>query len=397
MAKGIPGEIPVSKTDMMNAFMGRKPGTTWKLAKATLRGWGGETESTLAPMVAAEMVGKQVEDMNRLAPFFTLLKKGWSEGAAADRVLASQVEYGGRAFSPFERSVMTRLAPFYKYGRKMSEFVGKELLERPQGGIAQTLRVTRDLQGNQILPDYAGQGLAIPLPESWRGDKNNPRLLSSLGLMHEQDPFGFLGGGLKGAGLELLSKMNPLIKVPIEMATGVSAFMRGPGGGRALEDMDPIIGRTVANIAELTGMKQDKDLIPLGSMEPYARRAEAILGLAPLRMNVFRTATDPRKGIGVKALNLLTGVRVTDVSPEAIDSKIREEATQVLKDMGVGKQFTRTYVPKDILGKLGAGDQSKAAMMEEVLKALINRAKKRKLGETVGPLSTLSSLADFGA
>jgi hypothetical protein len=46
------------------------------------------------------------------------------------------------------------------------------------------------------------------------------------------------------------SMLHPAIKLPIELATNESLVQESPdGGGRSMDDMDPLLGRTWSNVA----------------------------------------------------------------------------------------------------------------------------------------------------
>src|SRR5690606_22560253 len=97
-------------------------------------------------------------------------------------------------------------------------------------------------------------------------------------------------------------------------------------GGRDLLDMDPTIGRTISNVSELLGGEPWET--GSGQAKPFlGQGVEFAAANSPLSrlFSTVRTATDPRKyegplpGAGVAA-NLLTGLRVHDLSPAARDA-----------------------------------------------------------------------------
>ena len=91
-----------------------------------------------------------------------------------------------------------------------------------------------------------------------------------------------------------------------------------------------------------------------------------------------RQLTDPRKTLGMKALNLGTGMRISQVSPPAQESLTREYASQLLKEVG-GRTFTRTYAPSEQeLAGLSEADREKAKRMHALLNLLAQKSKDRK-------------------
>lgn len=343
-----------------------EPGTSYN--PLDLRGVGGRTETHFGPAAGGEELNRYVESLNRVPGFLNLTRKGMDPLEAAAKIGRAQTDYGARHFTPFERNVMSRVAPFYKFSASQSKYIAKELAANPGGRLAQTLKATNAARGEDpTLPDYIANTTSIPIPEGTPvigPTSGNPRYLTGLGLMHE-DPLSFVGSP-KDAGLELLSRMNPLLKAPLEYITGQSFFQKGPTGGRPLEDMDPLLGRLGA---ELTGREKSYKL-------PQALEVAAANSPASRVLSTARTALDPRKNLPTAALNLLTGLRFSDVRPEAQDAKLREMLQAAEKELGA-KSFQRTYFPKEDLAQMSPQDRAAATEQQILMNMLADRAKKR--------------------
>lgn len=371
-AGGIGGSDPASLLKAGRQFIGKEKGTDWNPLHQ--RGIGGRAESTFAPAVAGQHLGGYIEGLNRLSPFIELLRRGVDAGEAAKRVAASQVDYSGRALTTFEREVMTRAFPFYKFTRGIVPYTLRQLWEKPGGRLSQTIQATNDLRGNDVLtPDHVASTAAIPLGEN---DKGDPRFLTGLGLMHE-DALSFLASP-GDAGLEVLSRLNPIPKVLLEGITGRTFFQRGPEGGRPLEDLDPTVGRTISNVLGL-----EKPVNILGN-PTLSRLAEQALANSPAA-RVLTTAkglTDRRdrtpEGQGLKALNLLTGVRTSTVSERAQDAILRQRLEQAMKNFEGAKVFSKSYLPADALAELSRPQQQQALEIQALLDLLAQRGRERK-------------------
>src|SRR5690606_30658248 len=198
------------------------------------------------------------------------------------------------------------------------------------------------------------------------------RYITGLGLPFE-DALSFVGGGPQQALLELMSRANPLVKFPAEWATGESFFQRGPEGGRALEDLDPTVGRTLSNLLGLDDPVQSR------GNRPASQAAEAVLANSPLArfFTSARTASDPRKGLLGRALNLGTGVRISDISPAAEDAVIRERIEQKLREMGA-TEFSRVYYSNEDQAQLDPLSALLVGQLEAAQNTLADRAKERK-------------------
>ena len=373
--QAIPGRHPSSIAQNVKSVAktaaGRDEGGSLNPFK--IRGVGKQTDTAFGPVKAGEKVGDYTDTLNRMVPFLDMLRKGIEPDEAFRRINAAQVDYSPRSFTPFESTVMKRALPFYSFTSRQLPFVAGELAQKPGGAMAQTIRATNDAKtDDRLLPDYVANNATIPLGQAQDGTK---RFVTGLGLMHE-DPLGLIGSALQipskgvvNAARDVAAKSNPIIKGAAEQIFGKSLFQRGADGPRALEDLDPTIGRTLANI---TG--RDKPV-----RFPGSTTLEALVGNSPLARvaSTTRTLSDPRKGPLAKAANTLTGLRVTDVSPGSQDAVIREALQKAQKDMGA-KSFAKVFVPEEDLRAMSPEDRAKAEQLMALSAVLAGRAKKRK-------------------
>lgn len=326
-------------------------GSAWRRGYGTVLGTGGKTNEL-------------VEWYNRVPMYLTLKDKGFSPAEAAQRVKELHFDYSD--LSPMERGFAKRVMPFYTFARKMGGTLVNELADRPGGATSWMIRGTDRMRDqSHVLPDYLANSTAIPLPS---GESGQPRYLTGLGLGYE-DPMSFLGGGVRGAMAEALSRTTPLLKAPIEWATGESLFQRGPSGGRELSDLDPTIGRMISN---LTGRK-DATPLPLGEgLEFLASNSPASRFLT-----TARTLADPRKGVLAKTTNLLTGAKVTDVPEATYDAMAREYLKDTMRHTPGASTFERVSFSKDNLAKMDPEERQRAMMLQAAMNMLADRAKKR--------------------
>jgi hypothetical protein len=369
VAQQIPGARPISE-------MFKSPEGTTKLQQINplaSQGVAGGTDRFFAARWGRG-VGNIVESMNRVSAYIGLRKQGYNAQEAAARVKELHVDYSN--LTDGERRVMRRLFPFYSFTKGMVSMVTKELTEKPGGALAQTMRGTNMLKGgNATTPDYVMETTSIPLGQQEDG---SDRYITGLGLMHEM-PLGMFPTGLQDAGLTGLAMLNPLVKAPLEYATGQSFFQQGPDGGRPLKDVDPLLGRIGANLKQYATGEPQLDPVPT------PRWLEVAASNSPLTryLSMFRQATDTRKSTGDKALGLLSGVRVQDISPQARAAILRERSDQVIMELGA-QDFVRTYIPDSILAAMSPEEKQKALRWQALQKKLeddINRTKKEKQQE----------------
>lgn len=312
---------------------------------------------------------QNVEWFNRVPMFLFLKGKGYSDEAAASVVEKLHFDYS--RLSPAEREVFKRIAPFYTFTKKASELVFETLMDKPGGALAQTIRVTTAGQSDEPMPAYVAQTAAIPVGTL---DDGTQRFLTGLGLAHE-DPLSLIGGGVRDTLAELGSRTNPLIKGPLEWTFNESLFQRGPMGGRDLGDMDPTIGRTLQNL----GLREPG---PVGRATPFLSPGlEHMAVNTPFSrlLNTARTITDPRKYAATGGMfdafpgqalgmQLLTGVRQTDISPQQRMRELREQMDALIRDEGgyVGRNVTFT---KQQIKDAEASDPERAERMKQIMSA----------------------------
>lgn len=300
---GTPARLGTALEDILGQIPGRESKSIGKalgsLATADPNAWNplntagvGSASDLFAPVNAGRQIGDVVEGTNRGALYLSLRRQGWDPAAAAKAVLEAHFDYSPSAYTPFERSVMKRLVPYYSFSKGNIPLQLGQMLESP-GGMAGTLaRAAGDLrQQTGFLPDYLGQGLAIPL--GGEGENGQQRFLTKLDMPPEQ-AFELLKGGpnwLQNSIEGVLGQTNPLIKGPLEYATGKQFFTGRDAGDLYSQTGSPLVDALIAN-------------------SPASRVATTV-----------RTLSDPRKWESPLAataipLNLLTGARVSDVDME---------------------------------------------------------------------------------
>ena len=378
-----PGEPTIDAARVARKATFMEPGTSKNPIAS--RGVGGRTETTFGPAAAGEEFGNFIEGNNRIQPAINLLKKGYSIDEVKAKVDAAQVAYGGKNYTKFETQVMSRLLPFYKFSRGMLPFHAKQLLEKPGGSTAQTLRAMNNAQDQgELAPEYVRQTASMPV----EGDsvlskifgappEGVDRYVAGLGLMNE-DLFSLApdAGSLMR---EFLGRSNPLIKGPLEYATNQSFFQSGPEGGRSLDDMDPLIGRLLANVTgQEDAVRLPKMLEQAAANSPVARLLTTMRTLTDKRKQSDYGGFLPERTPGPATLfNLLSGIRVTDVSPGSRDAIVRDLLNREMKDTGASV-FERVSFTKEDLAKMSPTERENAIKLQALANVLARRSKERK-------------------
>lgn len=326
---------------------------------------GGRMARTLGGMAAGlgSNIAENVEFMNRVPLYMYLRKQGWSMETAARKVDDLHVDYSQLA--GFEKGVMRRLVPFYSFQRRIAPVILSTILERPGGFLSQSIKASADLHNEDPLtPEHVASTLSIPNP--LKGDEYEGKsYITGFGLPHEQ-LLQYVGGP-RAVLREAASQLNPLVKGPLEWATGQSFFQAGPGGkGRDIEELDPTLGRIYANV---TGAEKP----------PKATALEFFAANSPLSRvgTSARQLTDPRKGWDEKAINFLTGARITDVDLKAQERVVQNRALDLMKEMGA-RTFEKPYFPDELVEEMSPEEAAQADALELLQAALADRQKKRK-------------------
>jgi uncharacterized protein YidB (DUF937 family) len=376
-----PGTKPITAKSVVDALKGRGE-ATWnprQVGVGEKKGW--------APFEAGRQANRMAEAQPRLTSWLKLTSEGYDPAVAADIARTSQFRYSPSAFTKTEKKVLKRLIPFYPFQKQSLAATAKELVERPGGPLGQLVKTQGQMSGSggQFVPDYIRQSLSLPIPEGTPliGPEpgGDPRFMTGFGLMHE-DPFGYLGGGVSGAALDLVSRTNPLLKGLVETATNRSTFQRGPGGPRELSEQDPLIGRLASNLYDTaTGSR---------TREPprMPQLLESIVSNSPASawLSMSRTLFDPRKSWTAKALNTLTGARVTDVPERTSEGITGSLLTQMMKEAG-GRSFENVYFSKQQKAAMSP-DQLAAAERLEHFKNMLAK-KQRARAKAAVPASAL--------
>jgi hypothetical protein len=299
-------------------------GTTWNPLK--MRGVGGVNVDQFWLGKAGREIGAATDDMNRVSAYVAMRKQGFTPMEASLQSAAAHYDY--TKMTPFEREVMRRVAPFYGWMRKNVPFTLGQIAQAPGGPMAMAVKAAAaGRQQAGFVPEYIGEGLAIPAGQGLPGDQGQEttRYLSHFGLPFE-DAFQLLHGGpdaLQRTLQQLIGESNPLIKMPIEMAAGKQMY-----SGRDLQD--------------LYGPTGTPELDQLIMNSPLARA-----------YTTGRTLLDPRKELLAKALNVVGPGKVTDVDVAKQRAvALRNLLEQNLQANPAVRHFQRLYVPPEQLGSL---------------------------------------------
>jgi hypothetical protein len=178
--------------------------------------WNKIKQAADAPFQASRQLGDAADEVSRFALFKWARDNGKTAEEAAKTVRETLFDYN--QLTEAERKVFRRVAPFYTWTRKNAEFQVKAFMKDPskfnnlnkavQNGFA-TSNTDQSVQ-----PDYMKNSFAMPIPGTDR--------TLSLNL-----PASYLNN-IMNPGKLLLDSLNPMAKVPLELAMNTQTLNGAP-------------------------------------------------------------------------------------------------------------------------------------------------------------------------
>jgi hypothetical protein len=300
-------------------------------------------------MDAPKYAMETVENRLRLPLFVDRLIKGDAPEQAAKSVFQFHFDYAPEALTSFEKNIMKRLMPFYRWTRGNIPLQFEQMIKQP-GKYAAIGKLTENLQTDkekakeefQYLPPYMREGLPVRL-----GEKDGfSQYLYGLGLPVE-DINRIWKGDAKRTVQSMVGELSPILKYPIEVGTGQNLFTGEPiaENSRVFPFMNAIPGlREWLEVSE----HKNKD----GSVS-YRGNAYKLHFLNTALGRFYNTAgklTDDKSSGAVKFLYGLIGAKAkpVDIEKEKFwrEQELQDRLEQALESRGLINKFERAYVPK---------------------------------------------------
>jgi hypothetical protein len=309
---GLGRQVATTGGKLANPFSWFDKSKPWGLGMA---GVGGATQDTMPLLRAGRKTGESIENRLRLGDFLASLKEGIAPSEAGKLVNDLHFNYGNS--TDFERKVMKRIFPFYTFASRNIPLQLHMAASRPGMTLAQMKLMSSARGPDDYVPDDLASGAAVPLGTNADGTQ---RYLSGFGLPLEEamQRFQFRDRlpDVRGTARQWMGMVNPLLRAPVEQLTNLHFF-----SGRPLDE---------------------QKLSPLARpLEPWIGTGGARLGQQVLENTPFSrfasTANkmlDERRPAWQKALNLLSGVRISDVDSEkARAMEARDAALDIARTM----------------------------------------------------------------
>lgn len=216
---------------------------------ARAEGVGGKLKQAIdAPFQQSRNLGDVADETARFAMFMWGMDKYGDATKAAEKVREVLFDY--TELTPFEQQGLKRVAPFYTWMRKNSEFQLKAFAQNPQryervNSIFQNAQDNTD-NNQEIMPDYLKENFALQLPGT---DKMLSLNLPLSDLAKMTDP-----------SKVAMDSLSPLIKTPAELAFNqktlngapITSFDTESGQlfGKEFEGVGPLNGKQIEYLAK---------------------------------------------------------------------------------------------------------------------------------------------------
>jgi hypothetical protein len=321
----------------------------------------------------ANRIGDTTDSINRLAGYNALLLQGVSPQEAVRRMMRAQVDY--QSLTKFERGFIRRIAPFWAYSSRTGKYVVEELWNNPGGRYTQLmLRAPDKLQSvnneegdgyvaKQIKENYGVNleplrempvvgslvnALAPSTPgvESFINDIDLPAidLINMFNIRQGLDGSFQPGNSAYNTALDVTSQLlHPALRSGVELLTGQNLHT-----GKSLTEFEP----TIQKIARAAGAE------PFGMVDTAAKYSNYLLDYVPHAPRALQVANrlmdservpDFNARLLQNAVNMGSGVKVTNISEDAAKLDAARELQGMLSDSPALRTMEQKFIPEELL------------------------------------------------
>ena len=300
----------------------------------------------------ARVVGNFIETQQKAIAYVTSLRQGKSINDALK--LAEKAGFDYRMITPFESKVMKRIIPFYAFTRKNLELQATTLLNQPQRISYFTKLFKETFQPkteDDVKPEWMSEYFMQNIGVTEKGEK---QVIAGFGTPIEEFAYKFSGNPV----LKFLSQTNPLIKYPLEKATGKDFFRN-----QDLKDVysaseyskAPDIVKNILQVHKIEKPvyidgKKTNETKNVYVADPERLHIARNLFTARI-VNYLETLFEEEDLTGAaRVVKLTTGVKPYTIDEETVkyfeDKDKREKLMSILKRLDIIKEFSIPYLPK---------------------------------------------------
>lgn len=263
-----------------------------------------------------------IEDNARLANYISNLKKGYNPVDAAGRVNEFLFDYSD--LTDFEKGLKDHLVPFYTWWRKNLGLQLKNIAQQPGKytrvkHFVDAYENAREGPNKEYMPDWLKRSMPIQITGDKKGGKYFP--------LADWLPFGDIDSLVDDPLGDMLGRVTPLVKMPVELAMNKKLFDKKP----VYSDSDPFEDKAGAVAQYLATNLHRPTSEAIRAMDE--RRTPVERALRPVIGSLYEYNEEDGIANRVKELRTLATIyRKRGETKEA--NKLDEEANALAKSIG---------------------------------------------------------------
>jgi hypothetical protein len=327
------------------------------------------TLSTRNPILRGGFkIGQTIEDNARIALFIDSLNKGKNFDEAASQVRKYLFDYGD--LSPFERSTLKRLMPFYTWSRKNLPLQLEAIVRHPDkvnklNLARENIQFETEVPDLEDVPSYIREALPIYGAEKFLGEPALPGTAKAITLANlipfadlatftkwldtETTPEKIEKGKLSSTISTALGGVSPLLKAPVEYLSNYDFFRRktieefkGQTADMLGMKMPVHLAKALSNIVMLNEIDRANPGGVFGtrSVDPVTKEVVTIPGILGFTPRETRVDLPEEQ----REAQYLTGIRIYDV---IFDDVGAQQAQTIKKDIAALKGFIKRAAVKE--------------------------------------------------
>lgn len=327
------------------------------------------TLSTRNPILRGGFkVGQTIEDNARIALFIDSLNKGKNFDEAASQVRKYLFDYGD--LSPFERSTLKRLMPFYTWSRKNLPLQLESIVRHPDkvnkiNLARENIQFETEVPDLEDVPSYIREALPIYGAEKFLGEPALPGTAKAVTLANlipfadlatftkwldtETTPDKIEKGKLSRTISTALGGVSPLLKAPIEYLSNYDFFRRktieefkGQTADMLGVKMPVHLAKALSNIVMLNEIDRANPGGVFGtrSVDPVTKEVVTTPGLLGFTPRESRVDLPEEQ----REAQYLTGIRIYDI---VFDDVSAQQAQTIKRDIAALKGFLKRAAVKE--------------------------------------------------
>lgn len=314
------------------------------------------TLSTRNPILRGGFkIGQTIEDNARIALFIDSLNKGKNFDEAASQVRKYLFDYGD--LSPFERSTLKRLMPFYTWSRKNLPLQLEAIVRHPDkvnklNLARENIQFETEVPDLEDVPSYIREALPIYGAEKFLGEPALPGTAKAITLAN-LIPFADLAtftkfldtetvpstperGKLSSTVSTALGGVSPLLKAPLEFFSNYDYFRRknikeyeGQTTDMVGIEMPVHLAKLLSNIVMLNELDRANPGGVFGTrqVDPVTKEVTKTPGLLEFTPREARSDLPEEQ----REAQYLTGIRIYDIVFDDVQEQTEKRIRSDLK------------------------------------------------------------------